>query len=97
MPTIAIPQKLLKDLETLATVTISAHITPKSQQNQLVDSNIDSTGKISLKLKIRGVPEKGLVNEELINFLSKLLNLPKSHIEITSGLTGRHKIIRLTK
>ena len=89
-------QKLHKELEKQPSVTINAHITPKSQNNQLVDYSVSSDGKILLNLKIRGIPEKGLVNKELIEFLGKLLNLPKSRVEILSGMTSRHKIIRLT-
>ena len=96
MPTAILP-KLLNELEQLGRITISAQITPKSQKNQLVDSKVDSAGQYSLKLKIRGVPEKGLVNEQLIEYLSEILDLPKSHIEIISGLTSRHKIIRLNQ
>jgi len=89
--------KLHKELEKWHKLAIEVIITPKSQANQLVSSEVSSTGQIRLKLKIRGIPEKGLVNEELIAFLAKILDLPKSHIEIIRGHTGRIKLIALTK
>lgn len=90
-------QKLHKDLEDQGKITIQAIITPKSQQNQLISSMIGSDGQIHLKLKIRGIPEKGLVNKELIEFLAKILDLSKSKLEIIRGHTSRIKLIALTK
>jgi uncharacterized protein (TIGR00251 family) len=44
-----------------------------------------------LAVRIKGVPEKGKVNEELIAFLAKELKIAKSQIEILKGHTSRYK------
>ena len=45
--------------------------------------------------KIRGVPEKGKVNENLIEFLAKILEILKSQIKIVAGHTSRLKRIEI--
>lgn len=71
-------------------------VTPKSQQNKILNCQFDQkTNQFNLKVKVRGLPEKGQVNENLINYLSKELGLPKSVITIISGFTSRQKIISI--
>jgi uncharacterized protein YggU (UPF0235/DUF167 family) len=35
----------------------------------------------------------GEANEQLVTFLAEVLSVPKSHIEIVAGATGRDKLI----
>ena len=44
-----------------------------------------------LVVKIRGVPERGKVNENLIAFVAKIFGTTQSQIEILSGKTSRFK------
>lgn len=88
---------LIAELEKQGELTIEIKVTPKSQKTQLISSNTDQQGKINLKIKVRGVPEKGLVNEELINFLAKSFHIAKSNCQIISGMTSRNKIIHIHK
>ncbi len=46
-----------------------------------------------LKIRLRAVPEKGEANRALIAFLSEVLDLPKSAIELIRGETSRHKLL----
>ena len=46
-----------------------------------------------LHIKITTRPEKGKANESLIKYLSNLLGIPKSRIEIQKGTTSRNKIL----
>ncbi|MCX4348680.1 MAG: DUF167 domain-containing protein [Alphaproteobacteria bacterium] len=46
-----------------------------------------------LKVAVVSVPEKGKANKELLTFLAKKLNLPKSCMELISGDTDRYKRI----
>ena len=48
-----------------------------------------------LKVKISAVAEKGKANKELIKFLSKKLNIPKSNIALISGTNNRKKKISI--
>ena len=49
----------------------------------------------SWRLDIAAPPEDSKANRELLRFLSEELKVPKSHIEIVSGLTGRKKVVRV--
>lgn len=46
-----------------------------------------------LKIKIAASPVKGKVNREIINYISKLLNLPRSSLFILKGHKSRNKIL----
>ncbi|OGN63669.1 MAG: hypothetical protein A3E80_02770 [Chlamydiae bacterium RIFCSPHIGHO2_12_FULL_49_9] len=48
-----------------------------------------------LCVRIKGIPEKGRVNEELIEFLADALDISKSRIEIVSGHTSRIKRLKI--
>lgn len=74
---------------------ISVKVTPKSQRNKIVECEFNQeTSQFQLKIKVRGVPEKGQVNQNLIEFLAKELDLPVSNLTIISGLSSRQKIIQ---
>jgi len=65
---------------------IEVKITPNAPKNEIL--RWEGT---RLVIKIQGVPEKGKVNENLIEFLSKALKIAKSQIKIVSGQTSRLK------
>jgi hypothetical protein len=69
---------------------LQVKITPNASKNEVIGWEGDL-----LRLRIRGVPEKGRVNEELIAFLAKHLKIAKSQIEIVSGHTSRLKRLRI--
>lgn len=47
------------------------------------------------KLKIAAPPIDGKANEEVIRFLSKLLDLPRRQIELVRGISSRTKAIHI--
>lgn len=49
------------------------------------------------KIKITAPPVDGAANNEIIKFLSKILNIPKSSINIVSGTASRLKIIEINE
>jgi uncharacterized protein (TIGR00251 family) len=67
------------------------HLIPGSRQNQIVGYMDDG----SLKIKIKAKPVEGKANNELIKYLSEILEIKKSDIEIDSGFTSRNKIVRI--
>ena len=69
---------------------LQVKVTPNASQNQIVGWKEEA-----LVVRVKGVPEKGKVNEELIAFLSKELGIPKSHIEISHGKTARLKRLKI--
>jgi uncharacterized protein len=49
----------------------------------------------SLKVRIHAVREKGKANDALVEFLAKIMGVPKRDIEILSGHTSKHKRLRI--
>ncbi len=50
----------------------------------------------ALHLRVAAPPVKGKANRELVDFLSRLLDLPRSAITIDKGLTSRRKTLAVT-
>jgi hypothetical protein len=71
-------------------IDIQLSILPRSSENKIVGLMDDR-----LKLKLKAPPVDGAANKMCIQFFSKLLKVPKSHIEIVSGQTSRKKKIRI--
>jgi len=69
---------------------IHVFVQPRSSMNKVVGV-IDNR----LKIKLKAPPVDGAANKMCIQFLAKLLHVPKSHIEILSGQSSRQKKIRI--
>ena len=65
---------------------LEVKVTPHASKNEILRWEENR-----LVVKIQGVPEKGKVNENLIDFLAKTLGIAKSQIEIIGGKTSRLK------
>lgn len=84
---------ILKDFVTLSwnEIIFHAKIIPNSSFNQFIWPYWDWF----LKFKIKWVPEKGKVNKELINFISKELNISNWKISIIKWVTSTSKVIKV--
>ncbi|MGE5085513.1 MAG: DUF167 domain-containing protein [Bacillota bacterium] len=69
-------------------VRLHLFIQPKSSKNEIVGPHNGM-----LKVKITAPPVDGEANQALIEFLSKLLKIPKREITIIKGETGRQKTV----
>jgi uncharacterized protein len=71
-------------------VTFAAKIHPRAKKNAI-------TGELgdALKLSLTSPPVDGKANEACIEFLAKLLKVPRSSVTIASGETSRNKVIRV--
>lgn len=69
---------------------LEVKITPNAARNEFLRWEENH-----LVIKIQGVPEKGKVNDNLINFLSKILKVAKSQIKIVAGQTSRLKKLNI--
>lgn len=72
-------------------VALPIRVIPRSSRNEIVEILSDQTVKIRLKAP----PVEGKANEELVKFLSKILSIPQSKIEIVGGKTGRDKLVSI--
>jgi uncharacterized protein (TIGR00251 family) len=68
---------------------IAVRVTPRSSKNEIVE--IQSEGTI--RIHITAPAHEGKANEELIEFLSDILGVPKSRIDIIAGANGRDKLV----
>jgi uncharacterized protein (TIGR00251 family) len=66
-------------------------VTPRASRNEIVEVLSDNT----IKIRLTAPPIEGKANEALIDFLSDLLDVPKSSIEIVAGSTGRDKLVSI--
>ncbi len=69
-------------------------VIPKSPKNEITEI-MESDEGVTVKVRIRAVPEKGKANAELIKFLSKESGVPKENISILSGKTEQLKLIKI--
>lgn len=70
--------------------TISVKVIPGARKTAIVGSE----GEF-LKIRVAAPPVDGKANQALIEFLAKLLSLPKSCIEIKSGITSKRKVVQI--
>ncbi len=68
---------------------IAVRVTPRATKNQIIGALSDGT----IKIHIAAVPTESQANEELIEFLSDILGVPKDRIEVVAGDTGRDKLV----
>ncbi|MFA6091070.1 MAG: DUF167 domain-containing protein [Candidatus Gracilibacteria bacterium] len=66
-------------------------VTTKQPKTEYLSTLDDGT----IKIRLKAVPEKGRANEELIQFLSKELQVHKDTIEVISGVTDTVKLVRI--
>jgi uncharacterized protein (TIGR00251 family) len=63
-------------------------VVPGAQHTQVVGLHGDR-----LKVRLAAPPEKGAANRELIAFLARTLDLPKSSLKLTLGAQSRAKVV----
>jgi len=69
---------------------IDVHIQPRARQDEICGVHGDA-----LKIRITAPPVDGKANAHLIAFMAKQCQLAKSAITVISGLSSRHKRLRL--
>ncbi len=52
-------------------------------------------GDGTVKIRLKAPPVDGKANKELIEFLSDILDVPPSRIEIVAGQTHRNKLVAI--
>jgi uncharacterized protein len=71
---------------------LAVRVVPRSSKNELAGIMEDGT----VKIRIKAAPVDGKANLMLIEFLSELLNVPKTKMEIVTGSTGKDKLVAVT-
>lgn len=70
---------------------LAIRVTPRARRNEIVEVLSDGT----VKIRLTAQPDEVQSNQALINFLSDVLNVPVSRIEIVAGTTGRDKLVSI--
>lgn len=68
---------------------LAIRVTPKARQNAIVGVLDDGT----IKIHLTAPPVEGQANQALLEFLSEVLDVPKSRLEIVAGHSGRDKLV----
>ncbi len=68
---------------------LAVRVTPRASRNQIVGVLNDGTIKVHLAID----PSDEKENTELLVFLSEVLGVPKSRVEIVAGESGRDKLV----
>ena len=70
--------------------TFAVNVHPRAKKNAI-------TGELgdALKLSLTTPPIEGRANDACVEFLAKLLKVPRSSVTIASGQSSRNKVIRV--
>jgi uncharacterized protein (TIGR00251 family) len=63
-------------------------VTPNAQRTEVIGLLDDA-----LKIRLQAQPIEGKANEVLVRYLADRLDVPKSHVSVMHGHTGKRKII----
>lgn len=72
-------------------VTFAVKVHPRAKKDAI-------TGEVgdALKVALAAVPVDGKANQACIDFLAKLLKVPRSSVTIAAGRTSRNKVVRVS-
>jgi uncharacterized protein len=68
---------------------IAVRVTPRMAKNEIYEILDDGT----VKIRLTAPPVDGKANKALLDFLSRVLEISSSNMEIIAGQTGRDKLI----
>jgi hypothetical protein len=68
---------------------LAVRVTPRASHNEIADLLVDGT----IKVRIAAQPADDEANAALLEFMSEILGVPKSRLDIVAGLAGRDKLI----
>jgi uncharacterized protein (TIGR00251 family) len=76
--------------DTDAGTTFAVKVHPRAKKNAI-------TGEVgdALKLSLTAPPADGKANDACIDFLAKLLKVPRSSVTIAAGQSSRNKVVRV--
>ena len=68
---------------------LAVRVTPRANRNEIVEILDDGT----IRVRLAAPPTDNEANTALIDFLSDILGVPKSKLDIVAGNAGRDKLI----
>lgn len=70
---------------------LPVRVTPRASRNEVVEVLNDQT----VRIRLMSSPADDEVNQELLSFLSDVLNVPSANMEVVAGMTGRDKLVSI--
>jgi uncharacterized protein (TIGR00251 family) len=70
---------------------LAIRVTPRASHNEVVEVLGDGT----VKIRLTAPPVEGQANRALLEFLSEILKVSPSRLEIVAGTTGRDKLVSI--
>ena len=70
---------------------LAIRVTPRASRNEIVEILSDGT----IRIRLTAPPTEDKANQALIGFLSDILSVAASRIEIVAGATGRDKLVSI--
>jgi uncharacterized protein (TIGR00251 family) len=70
---------------------LAVRVTPRASRNEIAEILNDGT----VRVRLTAPPVEGRANEALREFLSEIIGVPRSKIEIVAGATGRDKLVSI--
>ncbi|MEA2575510.1 MAG: uncharacterized protein QOH93_2808 [Chloroflexia bacterium] len=71
-------------------VTIRVFVTPRSSANKVMGEHNGA-----VKVALTAAPVEGAANKALVEFLAKVLGVPRSSVSLISGETSRQKTVKV--
>ena len=71
---------------------LAIRVTPNAKRNEISEFLDDGT----IRIRLTAPPVDGKANSALIEFLSKVLGVKRSDIEIIAGETSRNKLVSVS-
>lgn len=71
-------------------ITLTLHIQPGAKKTEFAGPYGDA-----LKIRLSAPPVDGKANEALVKFVAEALHLPKSAVNLKSGLSSRRKVLEV--
>lgn len=68
---------------------LAVRVTPRASRNEIVEILDDGT----VRVRLAASPADDEANAALLDFLSEILGVPKSKLDIVAGAVGRDKLI----
>ena len=68
---------------------LAVRVTPRASRNEIAEVLDDGT----IKVRIASQPADDESNAALLEYLSEILGVPKTRLDIVAGLSGRDKLV----
>jgi hypothetical protein len=71
-------------------VILTLRVQPRAKRDEVAGTYGDA-----LKVRITAPPVEGAANAHLVAWLAELFDVPRAHVSLESGETGRNKRVRI--